>query len=197
MRKLQYLCALLLMIVGMTLQASDEKKDLRETYTLDPNHTYVMWHIDHFGFSEPSGKWYANGTILFDKDKIENCSVNVDIDVAYFVTGISRLDEHLKGAEFFNVAQFPKATFVSNKIQSTSNLTAKVEGILTVKGISKPVSLDLIINKIGLSALTQQPTIGFSANAKIKRSDFGITAYLPGLGDDVSLEIQGEAILKK
>ncbi len=178
-----------------TLQA-EEKKDLRETYTLDPYHTYVMWHIDHFGFSEPSGKWFVNGTILYDKGELKNTSINADVDVADFVTGISKLDEHLKGSEFFNVAQFPKATFVSSNIQSTSNLTAQVDGTLTIKGISKPVSLNVIFNKVGVSPISQLPTIGFSATTKIKRSDFGITAYLPGLGDDVTLEIQGEANLK-
>ncbi|MBS0285838.1 MAG: polyisoprenoid-binding protein [Proteobacteria bacterium] len=198
MRKiLLSLISILFICCSITQVNAAEQKDLRETYILDPNHTYVMWHIDHFGFSEPSGKWFANGTIMFDKDKIQNCSINAYIDVADVVTGISKLDEHLKGGDFFNVVQFPKATFVSTRIESTSNLTAKVEGTLTVKGIAQLVVLDVIINKIGVSPLNQLPTIGFTATTKVKRSDFGITAYLPGLADDVSLEIQGEATLKK
>ncbi len=157
----------------------------------------MLWHIDHFGFSEPSGKWLAQGKLSFNKDTLINGKINVIINVGDFITGISKLDEHLKGKDFFDVTNFPTATFASDKVDSTSNQTAQVDGILTVKGISKPVTLNVIINKMALSPLTQKYTVGFTANTKIKRSDFGMTNYLPGLGDEVNLEIQGEAALDK
>ncbi|MBS0288876.1 MAG: polyisoprenoid-binding protein [Proteobacteria bacterium] len=196
MNKYKAKMGIVLMLFALSAQAQN-KAQPQENYTLDRAHSYVLWHIDHFGFSEPSGKWYANGTLVYDPNKIENSKVDVTIDVADVITGISKLDDHIKSGEFLNVAQFPKATFVSDKIESTSSLTAKVTGTLNLHGVAKPITLDVIINKVGLSPVSQKQTIGFSAHGKLKRSDYGINAYLPGLGDEISLEIQGEATLKE
>jgi polyisoprenoid-binding protein YceI len=167
----------------------------QETYTLDPMHTYVLWHIDHFGFSKPSGKWMADGTLSLDKEKMPNSKVNVTIKLADLVTGIPKLDAHLKSKDFLDVAQFPTATFVSDKVDSDSddNKKAKVQGMLTVHGVTKPVTLDVTFNKMGKSPITNKETVGFTAKTQLKRSDFGISAYLPGLGDNVNIEIEGEA----
>lgn len=164
-----------------------------ETYTLDPGHTYVLWHISHFGFSNPSGKWMAQGTLVADEAKPETSKLNVTIQVADIDTGIAKLDEHLKGKDFFDTETYPTATFVSKKVTMTGKDTAKVQGILTMHGVSKPVTLDVKLNKIGVSPITNKKTAGFTATAKLKRSDFGITTYLPGLGDDVKLDIEAEA----
>jgi polyisoprenoid-binding protein YceI len=164
-----------------------------ETFTLDPNHTYVLWHVSHFGYSNPSGKWLAEGTVVLDKDTPQNSKVNVTIRVADVVTGIQELDDHLRGKVFFDVAQFPIATFVSNKVHVTGKNSAKVEGTLTVHGVSKPVTLDITLNKAGVSPITNKMTVGFSGSTKLKRSDFGINTLLPGLGDEVKIDIQAEA----
>jgi polyisoprenoid-binding protein YceI len=165
----------------------------QETYTLDPMHTYVLWHIDHFGFSKPSGKWMADGTLSLDKEKMQDSKVNVTIKLDDLVTGIPKLDAHLKSKDFLDVAQFPTATFVSDKVDSEDNQKAKVQGKLTVHGVTKPVTLDVTFNKMGKSPITNKETVGFSAKTQLKRSDFGINAYLPGLGDNVNIEIEGEA----
>lgn len=167
-----------------------------QEYILDPFHTYVLWEISHFGFSHPSGKWMAEGTLSFDKDKIENSKVNVKIKMADMITGIPKLDEHLKSKTFFDIATFPEATFVSDKIESKDNKTAKVHGMLTMHGVSKPVTLEATINKEGMSPITNKETVGFSAHTNIKRSDFDMKSYLPGLGDDVKLNIEVEATKK-
>lgn len=167
---------------------------LEENYNLDPNHTYVEWHINHFGFSNPSGKWLANGTMVLDRSKPENSKVKAVIRVASISTGIPELDKHLKEKLFFDVAQYPTATFVSDKVTVTSEKTAKVHGILTVRGIAKPVTLDVTLNNWGKSPITNKPTAGFSATTQILRSDFGITTLLPGLGDEVKLNIEAEAM---
>ena len=170
-----------------------EAQAAADTYTFDPNHTYVLWHVNHFGFSNPSGKWLADGTLVIDETKPQDSKVNVIIKTASIDTGIPKLDEHLKGPQFFDVAQFPTATFVSDKVTVTGKNTAKVSGILTVHGVSKPVTLDVTLNKVGVSPITNKKTAGFTASTTIKRSDFGITAYLPGLGDDVTINIEAEA----
>lgn len=164
-----------------------------ENYTFDPMHTYVLWHANHFGFSNPSGKWLVNGALAFDQNNLKNSKVNVTINMADLVTAIPKLDEHLKSKDFLNAPLFPTSTFVSNKIDVIDKHTLKVHGTLTLHGISKPVALNVIINKIGISPITKKMTVGFTANTILKRSDFGITTYLPGISDQVKINIEAEA----
>lgn len=164
-----------------------------ETFTLDPEHTYVLWNIKHLGFSTQAGKWYASGTLVLDKEHPADSKVNVTIDLTKMITGLPELDKHLKGKQFFDVAKFPKATFVSDKVNVTGKDTAKVEGTLTLHGVSKPVTLDVKLNQEGPNPITTKMTVGFSATAAIKRSDFGMTTLIPALGDDVELDIEAEA----
>lgn len=167
-----------------------------ETYSLDSSHTNIDWRINHFGFSNPSGKFTkATGTLVLDEARPENSTVNMTLAVSDIVTGIPKLDEHLLGKDFFDAAQFPKATFASSKVTLTGKDTAKVDGMLTVHGVSKPVVLDVKLNKIGINMMKQK-TAGFSATTTIKRSDFGMKAYLPDLGDEVTIHIESEANLE-
>jgi polyisoprenoid-binding protein YceI len=150
-----------------------------ETFQLDPGHTYVLWRISHFGFSYPAGKWMANGTIKIG-----------EID-----TGNPKLNEHLLSKAFFDVAQFPTATFVSDKVNLTGKDTAKVTGVLTLHGVSKPVTLNVKLNKIGTNPITEKKAIGFSATTELKRSDFGMETLLPALGNEIKLNIEAEGEL--
>lgn len=164
-----------------------------ENLTLDPQHTYVLWQINHLGFSEQAGKWYASGTLILDKEFLQKTKLNVTIKTADVVTGLPELDKHLQGKLFFDSAQYPTATFVSNKIVAIGKKSAKVSGTLTIRGISKPVTLIVKLNKVDKSPITDKMTYGFSATATIKRSDFGMTTFLPSLGDEVKLDIEAEA----
>ena len=165
-----------------------------ETYNIDPTHTYVLWHISHFGFSNPSGKWMvAEGKIILDEAKPQDSKVDITIHTADLVTGFVKLDEHLKSNTFFDVAKFPTATFVSDKVDVTGKDTAKVHGMLTLHGVTKPITLDVKLNALGMHPISNKKTAGFSATANLKRSDYDMKAYLPGLGDDVVLDIQVEA----
>jgi len=165
-----------------------------DTYTIDPNHSYVLWHISHFDFSHPSGKWMvAEGTLNLDKDKPQNSKVNILIHVNDMITGIAELDKHLKEPLFFDTDKYPQATFVSDKVTLTGKNSANVHGILTVHGISKPITLNVKLNKMGMSPITNKETVGFTATTNLKRSDFGITTLLPGLGDQVQVNIEAEA----
>lgn len=176
----------LCLIFSLSTQASD-------TYTLDPNHTYVQWHINHFGFSNPSGKWMAQGKLSLDDKDPQKSTVNVTINIASLETGIPELDKHLKSALFFDAKQYPTATFVSNKVVLTGKNTARVSGILTLHGVSKEVTLDVTLNKIGINPITNKQTVGFSATTELMRSDYGITILLPGISDDVKVNIEAEA----
>lgn len=164
-----------------------------DTYTLDPTHTAVTFHINHFGFSSPSGKFMnAEGTVTLDQESPEKSKVEVTIPVSAINTGVEKLDEHLKSADFFDVENHPNATFVSTSVDVISEDTAKVHGDLTIHGVTKPVTLDVRLNQIAENMFKKQ-TAGFSASATIKRSDFGISTYLPGLSDEVRLDIESEA----
>lgn len=164
-----------------------------ETYTIDPMHTYVAYRINHLGFSTQTGKWMASGKLVLDKDNPSNSKVNATIRVGDMITGIDELNKHLKSKLFFNVAQYPVATFVSDKVEVTGNDTAKVTGMLTLHGVSKPVTLDVKLVKAGVNPVSNKTSVGFSATTKLKRSDFGINTLLPALGDDVDLDIGVEA----
>lgn len=164
-----------------------------ETYTIDPSHSSVLWRINHLGFSNYSGKWMAKGTLVLDEKKPQDSKVNVTIDVADIITGNAELDKHLRDKMFFNTEKFPIATFVSDKIQIINKKTAKLHGTLTLLGVSKPITLDVALNKIGENPITNKMTAGFSATTVIKRSDFGMNALVPALGDTVKIDVEVEA----
>ena len=164
-----------------------------EQYTIDPNHTSVLFHADHFGFSHPSGKWMANGTVELDKEKMQNSKVNVLIKMADLDTGLKELDKHLKDKLFLDVKKFPTATFVSEKVEVANNQITKIQGKLTVHGVTKPVTLDVKQNKMGVSPVNNKDTIGFTAHTTLLRSEFGVSAYLPGIADEIKIDIELEA----
>jgi polyisoprenoid-binding protein YceI len=166
-----------------------------ESYHFDTNHTHILWHINHFGYSNPAGLWFAEGHLTLDEKNPENSRVEIQVKMKDLVTGIPALDEHLKGKDFLDVAHFPNANFKSTKVVVTRKDAAEVSGILTLHGISKPITLNMILNKNDISPISKKKTAGFSGTAKIKRSEFGITLYLPGLSDEVTLDIQAEANL--
>lgn len=175
------------------LFAASASPALAETYKLDASHTAVTWSISHFGFSSPSGKFMnVDGTLQLDEKNPAASSVKVTIAVADVNSGVAKLDEHLKTADFFDTATYPTATFTSEKVTVTDSTHATVEGQLTLRGVTKPVTLNVTLNKIGENMMKKK-TAGFSATTTLKRSDFGMTKYLPDLGDEVKIQIESEA----
>ena len=165
-----------------------------DTYTFDPTHTSVIWSAGHMGKSNPHGI-FANieGTLVLDEAAPENSKIDVKIPTGLIATGIPKFDEHLKSKDFFNVAEFADAKFVSTKVEKTGEKTAKVTGDLTLVGVTKPVTLDVTFNGKGPNPMSQKETIGFSATGTIKRSEFGIEYALPHVPDDVKIQIEAEA----
>ncbi len=163
-------------------------------YQIEPNHSHVNWTANHFGFSNQTGKFSdISGEINFDEKKPQNSSVDVTIKIASLTTGLSKFDGHLKSADFFDEKQFPTAKFVSKKVKVTGKNTAKIEGELTLHGVTKPVTLNAKFNKSDVSVITQKPTVGFSATSTIKRSEFGMNYAVPAVSDEISLLIEVEA----
>ena len=168
------------------------------TYKIDPNHTNVLASWSHFGFSNPSLNFgQADGTIVYDADKVSASSVQVTLPL----TGLSALAdqfyEHLTSADWFDAAKYPAATFKSTKVESAGEGKLKVTGDLTVKGVTKPVVLDVKLNKAGVQPLAKREAIGFDATTTVKRSEFGLGNYVPNVSDEVLLRITTEAIVPK
>lgn len=168
-----------------------------ETYAFDTAHTSVIWKAGHMGFSFPHGIFSnIEGTLVLDEADISKSAVDVTIPLDKLATGIPKFDDHLKSKDFFNVEKSPAAKFVSTKVEKTGDKTAKLTGDLTLNGITKPVTLDVTLNKQGEHPMMKKKAVGFSATAQIKRSDFGITYGIPNVPDEVDLEIQAEAQVK-
>ncbi|KAF1708402.1 YceI family protein [Pseudoxanthomonas sacheonensis] len=168
------------------------------TYKIDPNHTNVLASWSHFGFSNPSLNFgQADGTIVYDADKVSASSVQVTLPL----TGLSALADqfydHLTSADWFDAAKYPSATFKSTKVEAAGEGKLKVTGDLTVKGVTKPVVLEVKLNKAGVQPLAKRAAVGFDATATVKRSEFGLGNYVPNVSDEVSLRITTEAIVPK
>lgn len=165
-----------------------------DSYKFDPHHTSVVWTANHFGFSNPSGKFSeVEGDLFLDEKNPAKSKVSVTIKMVNLFTGYENFDNHLKSADFFNVEKYTTATFVSKKVKITGKNTAKITGDLTLAGVTKSITLNTKLNKKAISPITQKKTAGFTATAVIKRSDFGIDYAVPSVGDNVKLLIEAEA----
>lgn len=187
---------LVLLAIFVAAFSNNSFAAVENKYTIDPTHTSVVWFVNHFGFSNPSGKFSdIEGSIVFDEKFPQKSVVEVTIKTAVLNTGFAKFDAHLKSADFFNVEKFATAKFVSKKIKVIGKNKAKIEGELTLLGISKPLTLDATFNKLGVNPINQKSTIGFSATSTITRSEFGINYAVPNVADKVNLLIEVEANL--
>ncbi|MEJ2898795.1 YceI family protein [Acinetobacter sp. NS-4] len=163
-------------------------------YQIDPTHTATVFTWNHFGFSTPSANFSdIQGTINVDNAKPANSSVNVTIPLSSLNTNVKALDEHLKTADFFDAAKYPNITFKSTKVQALGKNKYKITGNLTVKDVTKPVVLDVVLNKQGVHPMTKAESIGFNATTSFNRSAFGVGAYVPNVGDKITVNITTEA----
>ena len=167
-------------------------------YQIDPTHTATVFSWNHFGFSTPSANFSdIQGTINVDNAKPANSSVNVTIPLSSLNTNVKALDEHLKTADFFDAAKYPNITFKSTKVQALGKNKYKITGNLTVKDVTKPVILDAVLNKQGVHPMTKAESIGFNATTSFDRSAFGVGAYVPNVGDKITVNITTEASVPK
>lgn len=166
----------------------------QETYTIDPSHTNVLLRVMHLGYSTMVIEALnPEGTIKFDQDNPENNAVDITIKSENIDGDGEKFNEHLHSADFFNVEEYPEITFKSTKVEKTGENTGIVTGDLTLLGVTKPVTLDTTLNKAAPNPRSNVPTVGFTATGMIKRSDFGMEYGLPGVGDEVKLDINVEA----
>ena len=166
-----------------------------EKYTIETDHTQAVFIVSHLGFSYPMGIFRkTSGTFTFDAEKPENSEVTATIDTSSIDMGTEAWDKHMKGADFFNVEQFPAMVFKSTKVSPSGEKTASINGDLTILGITKPVTLDVTYVGSGTHPYSKNHVSGFTATSRIKRSDFGMTYGLPAVGDDVEIKLNVEGI---
>ncbi len=165
-----------------------------ETYQIDPTHTATVFTWDHFGFSKPSGNFsQIQGVIEVDEANPAKSFVNVTIPVSSLNTNVKLLDDELQKQAWFNAEKYPTITFKSTKIETKDKKHFKILGDLTIKGITKPVILDTVLNKKAIQPMMKVPAIGFNATTTIKRSDFDLGQYAPSVSDELQVVITTEA----
>jgi polyisoprenoid-binding protein YceI len=163
-------------------------------YTIDTNHTHIVFLIDHLGFAKIVGLFTDfSGTFTFDPANVATSKLTVTINTDSLQTQYSQRDKDLKGADWFNVTEFPTMTFVGTHYAKKDEHTGTITGDLTLLGTTKPVTLSVVLNKVGTNPLDHIESAGFSARGTLKRSDFGMKTFLPAIGDEVDLIVEVEA----
>lgn len=176
--------------------ASDLTHDLAQVqgghFVIEPNHTQVAFGISHLGFTTYFGHFTdATGTLELEPAKVAASKLDVSVPTATIATTSDKLNEELRSAQWFDAAKYPTITFHATKVLRTGPTEARIEGDLTLHGVTRPVTLVAHFNAAGINPIDKAYTVGFQATGKIKRSDFGVSTYVPLIGDEVDLILSG------
>ncbi|MDJ0949482.1 MAG: YceI family protein [Alphaproteobacteria bacterium] len=178
-----------LCVAGLSAQAAD-------TFKVDPDHTNIIFSVNHLGYSDMFGQFNKfEGEFVFDDQDVSKSKVSIVVDTASVDTDHQKRDDHLRSPDFFNASEFPEMTFTSKSIEKTGDNTGKINGELTMLGVTRPISLDVTFNKKAPHPLPQYNGVlvaGFSARGSVKRSDFGMKYGVPNLGDEITFFIEVE-----
>jgi polyisoprenoid-binding protein YceI len=184
----QCLSALLLTMTASAALAAPE------TYVLDGSHTYPRFSYSHLGFSTQLSRFNTTtGKVVFDK-AAKTGSVDVEIDAKSVDTGSTLFNQHIQGEDFLDTAKYPKAIFKSTNVVFEGDKPVKIEGNLTIKGVTKPVTLTVTSFQAMPHPMQKKDAIGANAYTTIKRSEFNAGKYAPNVGDEVRIDIAIEAI---
>jgi polyisoprenoid-binding protein YceI len=161
------------------------------TYTLEPDYTQGVFRWNHLGFSSPAAQFgQGQGTLEFDPANPTRAMVKVTIPLSTLNTGVPALDDDFRSNDFFDTARFPTATFTSTRVEPAAGTDRlRVTGDLNLHGVTRSVTLDVTVVKIGTNPRSGVPTIGFDATATLKRSEFGLGEYVPQVGDEIQMHI--------
>lgn len=169
-----------------------------EKFTVDPEHTVIVFFVDHFGYSNVIGRFNEfSGNFAFDPENVENSAINMTIEATSVDTNHTRRDDHLRSPDFLNAEEFPQITFQSNSVERTGENTGKVTGEITLLGTTKPITLDVTFNKMAphpIPSYNGAIVAGFSARAQLSRSEFGMTYAEGAVGDVLDLRFEVEGI---
>ncbi|MEM9622682.1 MAG: YceI family protein [Pseudomonadota bacterium] len=166
-------------------------------YELDNTHAYITFSYSHLGFSNPHVGFNSfTVDVNADNENPQNSQVAVVIDADSIDSRVAEFDQHLVGENYFDTAQYPEITFTSTSIKQTADNTFDVTGNLTIKDITKPVTLATTINKAAEHPMLKIPNIGLSATTTVSRTEFGLGRFAPAVGDEVTIFITAELFKK-
>ena len=181
----------LILIVAALLAAPACAAD---NYTVDPRHTWPVFEVNHLGFSTQRGRFNSSsGKITLDT-AAKNGSVELVIETASIDMGFDKWDEHMKSDEFFNVAQFPTLRFVSDKLVFDGDKVVAAEGSFTLLGVTRPLTLTVSNFRCAPHPMLKKPACGADITATLKRSEFGMTKFVPAVSDEVKISVPVEAV---
>jgi polyisoprenoid-binding protein YceI len=164
------------------------------TYGVDGTHTFPRFSYSHFGYSTQLSSFSkTSGKVVFDAEAKKG-SVDIVIDMKSVSTGFADFNEHIQGEDFLDTAKFPQATFKSTKVIFEGDKPQLIEGQLTIKGVTKLVTLTVTSFQAMPHPMMKKPALGANAFTVIKRSEFNAGKYAPYVGDDVRIDIAIEAI---
>ncbi|MEN3374146.1 YceI family protein [Dechloromonas sp. ZS-1] len=165
-----------------------------ETFAIEGTHTYPRFSYSHFGYSTQLSRFdKTTGTIVFDK-AAKTGTVDIVIDTKSVNTGFATFNEHIQGEDFLDTAKYPTATFKSTKVVFEGDKPVAVEGNLTLKGVTRPVTLTVTSFQAMPHPMMKKDAIGANAWTVVKRSEFNAGKYAPYVGDEVRIDIAVEAI---
>lgn len=164
-----------------------------DTYTADPNHTFPMFEVNHFGYTNQHGRFNkTSATITLDM-AAKKGSVDLTIDTTSLDMGFPLWDEHISADGFLNTAKFKTITFKSDKLMFKGDKVVGAEGEFTMLGVTKPLTITVNDFKCGLHPMLKKPMCGANITGVIKRSEFGMTKFVPAISDEVKIMVPIEA----
>lgn len=164
------------------------------TYNVDQSHTYPRFSYSHLGLSSQTSSFSkTTGTVVFDA-AAKTGSVDITIDMKTVNTGFADFNGHIQGEDFLDTAKFPTATFKSSRVVFEGDKPKSIEGTLTIKGVSKPVTLTVTSFAALQHPMAKKQALGANAYTVIKRSEFNAGKYVPLVSDEVRIDISIEAI---
>ena len=196
MKKSTHPAATLATLATITLAAVASTQALAapETYVVDANHTYPRFSYSHFGYSTQLSRFNkTTGKVVLDK-AAKTATVDMEIDARSVDTGSTIFDEHIQGEDFLDTARYPTATFQSTRVIFADDKPVAIEGKLTLKGVTRPVTLTVTSFQAMPHPMLKKDAIGANAWTVVKRSDFNAGKYAPNVGDEVRIDIAIEAI---
>lgn len=166
-----------------------------ETYRFDTVHSQVQFRVDHLGFSDSEGEFHdLRGEFRFDRGDWSNSTCDVTIGIASLDLDDNAWNRRMLRADWFDVERFPEMRYRCLEVERLDDRRGRIAGELTLRGITRPVTLDLHFNRAGVHKYSRKYTAGFMATTSIRRSDFGMGRYLPEIGDQIHirLDIEGQ-----
>ena len=162
-------------------------------YTVDTRHTTILFKVNHLGFAKYVGRFNDfEASLDFSPEDFTNASLSARVDMSSVDVNSDKLEETLTGSSWFDVKNYPYASFQSTGARLVGDKRAVFTGDMTFLGQTAPIDVEVLFNGGGVNLLTSRYTIGFEAHTTFRRSDYGLTKFIPAIGDDIELEIHAE-----